>query len=241
MQLADGSWPAFAGDSESSWTTAIAVSALGPYENGATSRSKAIDWILHTRGREAHWLWKWKFKWIERAAPIDPEKFGWPWMPGAASWVIPTGLSIVVLKQWTNRTSDRDATARADVGISMLLDRRCVEGGWNAGNNVVYGSALPPHVEPTAVALLALQGRPAADTARSIDWLSGAADHQASIEALSWSILTLFLYGRSIQALQSKISNRLQELENIEDNFTLALTILALRCGQMIHPFEVLA
>lgn len=241
MQLADGSWPAFPGDSESSWTTALAISALGLYETGAQARSKAVGWLLQARGKEAHWLWKWKFKWFERAAPIDPEKFGWPWIPGSASWVIPTALSIVVLKQWTNCRPDRDATARAEIGISMLLDRCCVSGGWNAGNKIVYGSALPPHIEPTAVALLALQGRPAADTARSVDWLYRSANNETSIEALSWSVLTLFLYGRSIQALKSKISNRLQELENLEDNFTLALAILALRCGEMVHPFEVLA
>ena len=241
MQMADGSWPAFPGDTESSWTTALAVSALGLYENGAQARAKAVSWLLQARGKEAHWLWKWKFKLIERAAPIDPEKFGWPWMPGAASWVIPTALSVVVLKQWTNCRPDREAITRAEVGISMLLDRRCAEGGWNAGNKIVYGSALPPHIEPTAVALLALQGRPGADTAGSIAWLSSAADNQSSIEALSWSVLTLFLYGHSTQALKGKLENRLRRPENIQDSFTLALAILALRCGEMIHPFEVLA
>lgn len=241
MQLADGSWPAFAGDRESSWTTAVAVSALGLYENAAKARSKAIRWMLRTRGSEAHWLWKWKFKWIERAAPIDPEKFGWPWIAGAASWVIPTALSVVVLKQWTNCAPDPEATTRTQVGISMLLDRRCAEGGWNAGNRIVYGSALPPHIEPTAVALLALQGRPVADTARSIDWLSAAANNQASIEALSWSVLTLFLYGRSTQVLKGRLENRLRRQGNIQDNFTLSLALLALRCGEVIHPFEVLA
>jgi len=239
-QLAEGGWPAFPGDTEPSWTTALAINALGFYENGAAARSKGIEWLLNARGREAHWLWKWKFRWIERAAPIDPEKFGWPWMPGAASWVIPTALSIIVLKQWTNCKADQRATARAEVGISMLLDRGCVEGGWNAGNKIVYRSALPPHMEPTAVALLALQGRPAADTARSVDWLSRAADDQVSIEGLAWSVLTLFLYGHSIQALKAKLSNQALKSGDIQDNFTLALAILALRCGETIHPFEVL-
>ena len=240
-QLADGSWPVILGDTEPSWATALAVSALGFYGRGAEARSRAIDWLLQARGKEAHWFWKWKFKWIERAAPIDPEQFGWPWFPGAASWVIPTALTIVVLKQWTNRKTDQRATDRAKTGISMLLDRRCIEGGWNAGNPVVYGTALPPHIEPTAVALLGLQGMPSAETVRSVDWLNREAEGQSAIEALSWSVLSLFLYGRNIQALRTRLRNRVHEQENIPDNFTLSLAILALRCGEMIHPFEVLA
>lgn len=241
MQLADGSWPVIPGDTESSWATTLAVSALGFYERGAEARSRGIDWLLQARGREAHWFWKWKFKWIERAAPIDPDQFGWPWFLGAASWVIPTALTIVSLRQWTNCKPDQRATDRAKTGISMLLDRRCIEGGWNAGNPVVYGSALPPHIEPTAVALLGLQGMPSAETVRSVDWLCREAGRQSSIEALSWSVLTLFLFGRSIQALKTKLSDRVNAQENIADNFTLALALLALRCGEMIHPFEVLA
>jgi hypothetical protein len=60
----------------------------------------------------------------------------------------------------------------------MLVDRACVGGGWNAGNRAAYGTLLTPHVEATAVALMALQ-----DELRtlliqeSLAWLR----HQASI------------------------------------------------------------
>jgi len=154
---------------------------------------------------------------------------------------MPTALTIVSLKQWTNCKPEQRATDRAKIGIPMLLDRRCIEGGWNAGNPIVYGSALPAHIEPTAVALLGLQGMPSAETVRSVDWLYRAADGQSSIEALSWSVLTLFLYDRSIQALKTKLGDRVKGQENIADNSTLALAILALRRGEIIHPFEVLA
>jgi hypothetical protein len=46
---------------------------------------------------------------------------------------------------------------RINLGVEMLLDRTCVDGGWNSGSSVVYGVALRPHVESTAIALLALQ------------------------------------------------------------------------------------
>jgi len=58
MQLADGSWPVIPGDTESSWATALAVSALGFYERGAEARSRAVEWLLQARGKEAHWFWK---------------------------------------------------------------------------------------------------------------------------------------------------------------------------------------
>ncbi len=41
----------------------------------------------------------------------------------------------------------------------MLLDRVCPGGGWNAGNGVVYGVALAPHPDDTAIALLARMGQ----------------------------------------------------------------------------------
>jgi len=34
----------------------------------------------------------------------------------------------------------------------MLLDRACPEGGWNAGNAVVYGVPLRPHIDATSLA-----------------------------------------------------------------------------------------
>ena len=43
--------------------------------------------------------------------------------------------------------------------MEMLLDRACPDGGWNAGNGVVYGTALAPHPDDTAIALLALTDR----------------------------------------------------------------------------------
>ena len=39
------------------------------------------------------------------------------------------------------------------------MDRACPGGGWNAGNGVVYGTALAPHPDDTAIALLALRDR----------------------------------------------------------------------------------
>ena len=123
----------------------------------------------------------------------------------------------------------------------MLLDRCCSDGGWNAGNKMVYGSALPPHIEPTAVALLALQGAPGTLANHSVDWLARSAIGQTSMMAQAWSILTLFVYGRSVNHLKRALANRLRQTAQRQDNVSLALAILALQAGEVIHPFEVVA
>jgi len=89
---------------------------------------------------------------------FDPDKYTWPWISNSTSWVIPTAFIIVAIKQFTvcNRRSEA-SEKRIQLGVEMLLDRVCIGGERNSGNNVVYGVALRPHVEATAIALLALQ------------------------------------------------------------------------------------
>jgi squalene cyclase len=79
-QRRDGAWPAFVGDPEASWTTALAVSTLNALNESSSSRERAVAWILKTRGREGHWLWRWKFKNSDRKVHFDPDRFGWPWV-----------------------------------------------------------------------------------------------------------------------------------------------------------------
>ena len=66
LQRRDGAWPAFVGDSEASWTTALALCALNGTGEFTSAREKAFHWLVAERGREAHWLWRWKFKTTDR-------------------------------------------------------------------------------------------------------------------------------------------------------------------------------
>lgn len=150
----------------------------------------------------------------------------------------PTSLSVLALKQWLTCKSDDGAKARVKTGVSMLLDRCGIGGGWNAGNKVVYGSALPPHIEPTAVALLALQGVSTIQTNSSVEWLANNAIYQPSVMAQAWSVLSF--YGRNVHHLKNALANRLRQTAEVQDNVSVALAILALRVGEVIHPFEVI-
>ena len=122
----------------------------------------------------------------------------------------------------------------------MLLDRCCVGGGWNAGNSVVYGVPLPAHVESTAIALLGLQGEADHPVIRAgMQWLENAIISEQGISSLSWTVLCLAAYGRNFAARQREIERALSAGYEHLNSATLALAILALRCGEMIHPFIV--
>ena len=79
-QLSDGGWPAFLGDSEGSWTTALALCTLNSTGDFTAAREKAFRWLYAERGREGHWFWRWKFKTSDRNVRFDPDKYGWPWV-----------------------------------------------------------------------------------------------------------------------------------------------------------------
>src|SRR5580692_3750538 len=241
VQLADGGWPSFIGDRESSWTTALAVCALNSVNDPSNARKRGESWLLRTKGREGHWFWRWKFKTADRNVQFDPDKYGWPWISGSASWVIPTAFSIIAIKQFTVCNRSEASEKRIHLGVDMLLDRACVGGGWNSGNSVVYGVPLRPHVEATAIALLALQDEERTPVIRtSLAWLKQRSAAIESVESLAWCILCLFVYQEPVGHLKARLSTLIGDGREIRNNATLAAAILALRCGEMIHPFVVL-
>jgi hypothetical protein len=241
LQHHDGGWPAFSGDEESSWTTALALNVLNITSDAVSAQEQALRWLLEGRGREANWLWRWKFRTADRDVRFNPDKYGWPWSPGTVSWVIPTAFSLVAIKQYTACTRLAASEERIRLGVEMLLDRACVVGGWNSGNSIVYGVPLPPHIEATAIALLALQDEERTPMIRmSLAWLKQRSATIEAVESLAWSILGLFVYREPVEDLKARLVTLIGDGSEIRNNATLATAILALRCGEMIHPFMVL-
>ena len=240
-QLSDGGWPAFLGDSEGSWTTALALCTLNSTGDFTAAREKAFRWLYAERGREGHWFWRWKFKTSDRNVRFDPDKYGWPWVTGSASWVIPTAFSIIAIEQFTVCNRSEESEKRIHLGMEMLLDRECVDGGWNSGNSLVYGVPLRPHVEATAIALLALQDEQRIEMVqKSLSWLRQNAASVDSVSSLAWCILTLFVYQESVEPLKNRLATIMGDGREVRNNATLATALLALKCGEMIHPFVVL-
>ena len=240
-QLSDGSWPSFIGDEEPSWTTALVICVLNSANDASGARERGHSWLLKTRGREGNWLWRWKFKLADRAVRFNPDRYGWPWLPGSASWIIPTAFSIIAVKQFTACSRSEISERRSRLGVEMLLDRVCLGGGWNSGNSVVYGVPLRAHIEATAIALLALQDEELTPAIQaSLDWLKQKSSGIDSAESLAWCILSLFVYQEPVEHLKARLATLIGDGHDIRNNATLATAILALKCGEMIHPFEVL-
>jgi hypothetical protein len=242
MQNPDGSWPAFSGDdSEGSGLTALAVIALINNDEMALQTERGVEWLLRLKGRESHWFWRWKFETTDTHVRFDPNKFGWPWQPGTCSWVIPTALSMIALKQAFVCCKPDRVNFRIRRGEEMLLDRTCPGGGWNAGNGVVYGVPLAPHPDATAIALLALGGEQSNGAiASGLDWLERRTGTCSAPWSFAWSILALDAYGRPVEGLLARLC-ALSDKAFLADSATLAAVILAIDCLVEGNVFKVIA
>jgi len=242
MQNSNGSWPAFAGDGpEGSGLTGLALLALSRCGVKGEVTDRGFQWLLNLRGWESHWLWRWKFKTSDRHVRFDPDKFGWPWIPQTVSWVVPTAYSLLALKERFGNFPAGLVRFRIRRGVEMLYDRSCPQGGWNAGNGVVYGHPLAPHVDTTAVALLALRDEPTYGlTADSLAWLEHRARSCSPPWSLAWAILALDAHGLPTYPLFANFA-KASERGEIKDNATLAVASLAFDCALERNPFKARA
>jgi hypothetical protein len=235
----DGSWPAFVGDDAGCWVTALVIYALLATKKAEVPQ-RSIEWLLENAGREAKWLWRWKFQNIDRDVKFDPAKYGWSWFPGTTSWVIPTAFSLLTLQRIrgaavASLSQQPQMNERIDLGVSMLLDRMCPGGGWNAGNGIAFGVALAPYVDATAIALLALQSHECEAVSSSLRWLRVRLPHCLSAYSLAWGILALAAYqkkgcefGDSLDQASSRLTMTIKESGRFLNTATLAISALAL-------------
>jgi len=239
-QNANGSWPAFSGDDgEGSGLTGLALFALNCCRAQGMVTDRAVRWLLESRGWESHWLWKWKFRTSDRHVRFDPDKFGWPWMPETVSWVVPTAYSLIALQHARGISQQDLAQLRIRRGVEMLYDRICPEGGWNAGNGVVYGFPLAPHADATALALLSLLSEPPNHfITSSLDWLERRAETCFAPWSLAWAMLALDAFGRPTALLTDRLSSVVDPAE-VNDCATLAVVSLAFGRAAGDNAFRV--
>jgi len=153
---------------------------------------------------------------------------------------VPTAFAVLALNQLPCSCGGfEQVPSRLERGIAMLLDRACPGGGWNTGNGVVYGSAVAPHPDDTAIALLAVRDRPQqAVVQTSVDYLERTAPTLTAPWSLAWSILALAAHRRPIASLRNML-NAFPDLIQIEDTSTLALVCLALDHERSLANFGV--
>jgi uncharacterized protein (DUF362 family) len=117
---------------------------------------------------------------------IDLKLIGWPWADGNASWAEPTAWACLAL-----RRAGHGGHPRVKEGLNLLLDRTCDGGGINYGNRRILGRTTEPIPGPTALQLLALQGKHDPRLAESVGYLARQAPLGDDLEHLCWAKLSL--------------------------------------------------
>ena len=160
---------------------------------------------------------------------------GWSWIADTFSWVEPTAWCLLSLKKWAKRPGERVDAQRLDEAERLLIDRSCLNGGWNYGNSNMLGQELKPYVPTTAAALLAMQDRrdhPVVE--RSLNYLESAATSERSGIALALALLALRACGRGHEAVQAALHEQLPRTVELGNHAAIALAVCALS-PQRIH------
>ena len=164
--------------------------------------------------------------WINRQ---DNKLNAWPWHDGTSNWVEPTAWCMLALKKTAQASADARAASRLADADRMLADRCCLGGGWNYGNSNMLGKELSPYVCSSALALLALQDRPALpEVARSIEWLAGNWHSEPSSLALSLARIAMHVHRRPARDLERALHAYLASVEPSGNLATCGLTLYAL-------------
>jgi hypothetical protein len=246
-QLANGAWPSVVLPKAPPccWTTALACIALAELAPDSPSLARGFRWLRRVRGHEGHPLWRWKFRLFDKRVRFDPAKCGWPWFEGSSSWVLPTSAAIIALRR---ATAGGGTEGRVSEGCAMLLDRATPLGGWNAGNGVAFDVSLDPHLDATAVALLALEVERTSTAVRSAlrSLTDGIRETVSGCQSLAWALLCLRAYRDDIDdcdiipAVADRLSRSATANAVAFDTSTIALSLLALSVhAGSASPFEV--
>lgn len=164
---------------------------------------------------------------------------GWSWIPETFSWVEPTAWSLLALKKCAPAHGAIVDDGRISEAERMLINRCCVDGGWNYGNADVLGTNLRAYVPTTAAALLAMQDRRDLDVvARSLAYLREHATAERSGTALALAMIALGLYGCDQSAARSALLEQLPITRALGNCAAIALAAYALDPGQ---PYAALS
>jgi hypothetical protein len=223
MQGQDGSVGIEPGQSSPGWPTGLAVLAWHAAQGSSNQNERyaqAIDrglaWMLSVEGQSID-----RGDWKGHDTTIR----GWPWVLGTHSWLEPTAINLIALKQ-----VGRGDHPRAEEARRMLHDRLLPDGGCNYGNTIVFGQELRPHVQPTGVCLLALSGRDELTPRieRSLDFLRQEVDRPCGTASLSYALMALAAWQRDAPTAAERLAEAARRvLARDASSYKLALLVLA--------------
>ena len=185
IQGADGSLGLSATQATPGWTTPYAMLLWLELDRHAEARDRAVEWLL---SRQGHAFEK------PPGSPIghDTTIRGWPWVEETHAWLEPTALGVLALARSGYRGHDRTRE-----GIRLIRDRAVRSGGWNYGNNAVFGRDLRPQPAPTGLALAALATTGERDGCvdRAVEYLGEFLPQTRSPQSLGWGLAGLKAWG----------------------------------------------
>lgn len=185
-----------AGDSQPNWCTSLLAIVLTRLGVRSDLRDRAIHCLL---------VWKGERTPQSQENILDGSLQGWPWAIGTFSWVEPTCYAMLALKLTGHGRDPRVAEAER-----LLLDRVCEDGGWNYGNRIIYGAALPGFLPTTALAAMALQDSTAArpTVERGLAFLEKSMQDHKSALSLSLAILCFQIFSKPLTPLVEALKSR---------------------------------
>ena len=205
-QTTDGSSRPCAEVLSGTWVTAQAVTLAcvrGIYDDQVRS---SVAWLLREVGAESGLAMRTVAFLHLLKTKADVSHQGWPWLAGNASWVEPTVQALVALKKVAKNYGGAELNRRVAEGEALLLSRRCSDGGWNSGNPNVLNYDLPSYPETTALALMGLQGRTAAELAGPLELAARFRAETRSSLARAWLVIALRCHGGDPQPAGEAVS-----------------------------------
>jgi hypothetical protein len=174
------------------WPTSMAVLAwhhaavAGVKGDDLRGRAEqGVNWILTEHGESG-----------ENNPDVghDCTLVAWAWVEGTHSWVEPTAMHILALKQ-----RGLQAHARTREAVRLLDNRMLPTGGCNYGNVSVLGQQLRPHIQPTGIALSALAGEPGLELVdASVAWLAEQLPECPATASLAYGLMGLTAHHREV-------------------------------------------
>lgn len=185
-------------DKEPHWGTALALLTLSLIQTDAALQERCAHSLLSWEGSPLD---------SDPIAPMDTQLIGWPWIDSTFSWVEPTSYAVLALKR-----SGYGAHPRVQEAERLLLDRACVDGGWNYGNRIVFDQTLIAFAPTTALAMMALQDNPSASNAveRGLAFLSETLNRYPSTLSLALAILCFNLFQQQTEPWVTLLLERQQ-------------------------------
>jgi hypothetical protein len=230
-QLTDGSWPAAAGQGKGCWVTSLACLALISQAQFHENLGHGIRWLTNEQPGEAGRWFRFlrRLSRARRTVAQNDYYYGWSWTAGTASWVEPTAMALIALRNSPAVLLPAEVQRRIQLAEAMLYDRMSPGGGWNCGNPLIYGVPGEPQVCQTSWALLALRDHPdQPEVQKSLYWLEASWGRIESPCTLALAHIALDLLGRNHADLRTSLCSFYEKNEILWNIPAVSSTILAM-------------